>query len=95
MRCERPPDSLRSCPDLHADLYQRQPAEVEVGCFVDAGRVETPASDRDVPTGQMLRYGPSVDAKQRGQLHQRRTVAIPRHKIIDLLGAQKGLSHLK
>lgn len=60
---------------------------------MDAGRVETPASDRDVPPGQMLRYRPTVDAKQRGQLHQRRTVAILRHKIVDLLGAQKGLSH--
>ena len=36
MRSERSPDSLRPRPNLHADLYQRQPAEVEVGCFTVA-----------------------------------------------------------
>ena len=39
MRSERLPDRLRPRPDSHADLYQRQPAEVEVGCFVDAGKM--------------------------------------------------------
>jgi len=43
VRSERLPDCLRPRPDLDADLYQHQPAEVEVGCFVDAGRIEPPA----------------------------------------------------
>ena len=95
MRCERPPDSLRPCPNLHADLYQRQPAEVEVGCFVDAGRVETPASDRDRPACQVRGNRTAVHSEPGCQLYERRPIPILRHQIVDLLGAQKGLSHLK
>lgn len=44
---------------------------------------------------QMLRDCPTVDAEQRGQFHERRAVAVPRHQIVDLAGAEKGLSHPK
>jgi hypothetical protein len=53
VRSERSPDSLRPRPDLHADLYQRQPAEVEVGCFMDAGRIEPPPTDGDLSPGEV------------------------------------------
>ncbi len=86
---------LRPRTDLQADLYQRQPAVVEVGCFVNAGRVESSAADRDLPPRQMLRDRPTVDVKQRGQFNESRAVAIPRHEIVHLLGSQKGLSHPK
>ena len=95
VRCESPPDSLRPCPNLHADLYQRQPAEIEVGCFLDAGRVETPASDRNLPTNQVGGNRTAVHAEPRCQLHERRPIPILRRQIVDLLGAQKGLSHPK
>lgn len=89
------PDSLRPCPDLHADLYQRQSAEVEVGWFVDAGRVETPASDLNLPTGQVSGYRSAVHSEPRLQFHERCSRAILRYQIVDLFGAQEGLSHLK
>ena len=34
---ERAANRLRAGTNLHADLYKRQPAEVEVGGFLDAG----------------------------------------------------------
>lgn len=95
MRNERSPDRLRPRPDLHADLYQRQPAEVEVGCFMDAGRIETPASDRDRPARQVGSNRSAVHGEPRRQLHERRPIPILRLRIVDLLGAQKSLSHLK
>ena len=95
MRCESPSDSLRPRPNLHADLYQRQSAEVEVGCFMDAGRVEAPASDWNLPTNQVGGNRTAVHAEPGCQLDERRPIPILRHQIVDLLGAQKGLSHLK
>ena len=92
---QRAANCLRPRTDLQADLYQRQPAVVEVGCFVNAGRVESSTADRDLPPRQMLRDRPAVDAEQRGQLNERRAVAVPRHQLVDLLGPKKGLSHPK
>lgn len=86
MRCERLPDRLRPRPDLHADLYQRQPAEVEVGCFVDAGRIEPTAADGDLPTGEVGGDRAAVHSEHGCQLHERRALAVLRHQIVDLLG---------
>ena len=94
MRCESPSDSLRPRPNLYADLCQRQCADVEVGWFMDAGRVEAPASDRNLPTNQMGGHSSAVHAEPRRQLHKRRSRPILRHQIVDLFEAQKGLSHL-
>ena len=92
---QRAANCLRPRADFQADLYQRQPAVVEVGCFVNAGRVESSTADRDAPPRQMFRGRPTVDAEARGQLNERRTIEILRHQIIDLVGPEKGLSHLK
>lgn len=92
---QRAANCLRPRTDLQADLYQRQPAVVEVGCFMDARRVESSTADRNLPPRQMLRDRPTVDAEARGQLNERRAVAVPRHQIVDLLGPKKGLSHPK
>ena len=92
---QRAANCLRPRTDLQADLYQRQPAVVEVGYFVDEGRIESATADRDLPPRQMLRHRPTVDAEVRGQLHERRAVAVPRHKLVNLLGPEKGLSHPK
>lgn len=92
---QRAADCLRPRTDLQADLYQRQPAVVEVGCFVNAGRVKSSTADWNLPPRQMLRDRPTVDAEARGQLNERRAVAVPRNQLVDLLGPQEGLSHLK
>lgn len=63
MLCQSAANCLRPHTDLQADLYQRQPAVVEVGCFMNAGRVESPAANRYLPPGQMLRDRPTVDAE--------------------------------
>lgn len=60
---QRAANCLRPRTDLQADLYQRQPAVVEVGCFMNTGRVEATAADRDLPARQMLRDRPTVDAE--------------------------------
>ena len=62
---------------------------------MDAGRVETPAADRNRPTNQMGGHGSAVHAEPRRQLHERRSRPILRHQIVDLIGPQKGWSHLK
>lgn len=95
VRCESPPASLRPRPNLHTDLYQRQPAKVEVGCFMDVGTAETPASDRNLPTNQAGSHSSAVHDEARRQFHERRSGPILCHQIVDLLGAQKGSSHLK
>lgn len=92
---QRAANCLRPRTDLQADLYQRQPAVVEVGCFMDAGRIESSTADWNLPPGQMLRDRPTVDAEERGQLNERRTTEILSHQFIDLVGSEKGLSHLK
>lgn len=86
---------MRPRADFQADLYKRQPAVVEVGCFVNAGRVESSAADWNLPPCEMLRDRPTVDTEARGQLNERRTIEILRHQIIDLLGPEKGLNHPK
>ena len=60
---QRSANCLRSSADLQADLYQRQPAVIEVGCFTDAGRIDSTTTDRDALPRQMLRDSPSVDAE--------------------------------
>lgn len=95
MRGQRAANRLRPRTDIQADLYQRQPAVVEVGCFMKAERVESPAADRDLPPRQMLRHRPTVDAEQGGRFNERRAVAVLRHQLVDLLGPEKGLSHPK
>lgn len=77
---------IRTGTDLQADLYQRQPAVVEVGYFVEAGGVDPATADRDLPSRQMLRHRPTVDAEARGQLNERRSVSVLRHQLVDLLG---------
>lgn len=62
---------------------------------MDAGRVEASASDRDLSTGQVGGHRSAVHSEPRCQLHERRSRPILRHQIVDLLGPQKGLSHLK
>ena len=95
MRCERLPDRLRPRPDLHADLYQRQPAEVEVGCFVDAGGIELSTADRHLPPGEVGGDRATVHAEHGCQLHERGALAVLRHQNVDLLRAKEGLSHPK
>ena len=95
MRNERLPDRLRPRPDLDADLYQRQSAEVEVGCFVDAGRIEPPVADCHLPTGEVHGDRAAVHSEAGCQLDERRSLAILRHQIVDLLWAKEGLSHPK
>ncbi|MBS1907008.1 MAG: hypothetical protein JST33_10680 [Actinobacteria bacterium] len=60
---QRATNCLRPRTDLHADLHQRQPAVVEVGCFMHAGRFESSTTDRDLPPHQMFRDSPPVDAE--------------------------------
>lgn len=60
---QRAANCLRPRTDLQTDLYQRQPAVVEVGCFMNAGRVESSTANRDLPPRQMLRHRPTVDAE--------------------------------
>lgn len=62
---------------------------------MDAGTVETPASDRNLPTNQVGSHSSAVHGEPRRQLPERRPIPILRHQIVDLLGAQKGLSHPK
>ena len=95
VRRGRPPNSLRPGSDFHTDLYQRQPAGVEVGCFKDAGGVEAAPTDRDLSASQMCSHRAAIHAEPRGQLHERRALAVLRHHIVDLLGAKEGLSHPK
>lgn len=61
---QRAADRLWPRADFQADLYQRQPAAVEVGCFVDAGMVESSTADRDLSSRQMFRHCSTVDAEQ-------------------------------
>ena len=84
---------LRPRTNLQADLYQRQPAEVEVGCFMDAGRVEPSTADGDLPAGEVCGHRAAVHSEHGCQLHERRALAVLRHQIVDLLRAKEGLSH--
>lgn len=62
---------------------------------MDAGRIETPASDRDRAARQVGSNRSAVHGEPRRQLYERRLIPILRLQIVDLLGVQKGLSHLK
>ncbi len=89
------PDRLRPHADPHADLYQRQPAEVEVGCFMDAGRIEPTTTNRHLPPAEVHGYRPAVHSEDGCQLDERRALPVLSHQIVDLLRAQQGLSHPK
>jgi hypothetical protein len=87
VRSELLPDRLRVHPNLHADLYQCQSAEVEVSCFVEAGRIEPSTADRHIPTGEVHRDRAAVQSEHGCQLDERRALAVLRHQVVDLLGA--------
>lgn len=82
-------DGLRPHADPHADLYQRQPAEVEVGCFMDAGRIEPTTKDRHLPPTEVHGHRPAVHSEDGCQFDERRVLAVLSHQIVDLFGAQQ------
>ncbi len=43
-----------------------RPLPASVRCFMDAGRVESPAADRNLSPRQVFRHRPTMDAVQRG-----------------------------
>ncbi len=62
---------------------------------MDAGRIEPPTTDRDLPPGEVGGNRAAVHSEDGRQLDERRALAVLRHQIVDLLGAQQGLSHPK
>ena len=62
---------------------------------MDARRVEPSAADGDLSTGEVRGDRAAVHSEDGCQLDERRALAVLRHQIVNLLGAQQGLSHPK
>ena len=56
---------------------------------MDARRIELTAADGDLPTGEVGGDRAAVHSEEGCQLDERRALAILRHQIVDLLGAQQ------
>lgn len=88
-------DCLLADPEPQSDLHQALPSGIQLDRFGEVGLIETAPADRDRAADQMCSSRAAVHAEVRGQLHERRAVAVPRHQLVDLLGPKKGLSHPK
>lgn len=62
---------------------------------MDAGRIEPTTTDLHLPPGKVHGDRPAVHSEDGCQLDERPALAVLSHQIVDLLGAQQGLSHPK